>query len=121
MARLKAIHKLHKVKKYLPLLHVLASCKGKNQRKGLIEHGSSELIKTIGECCTNSLRGNIPHSDSDKQILKRHKKWIHALVDKRVPFKRKKAVIIQHGGFLGVILKPILAGLAGLLGLGGGN
>ena len=112
--------KLQNVKKYYPFLHVLSECKSMKQRKGLIEHCPSGLINTISECCANSLRGNIPHTVNDKQKLKRHKRSIYALIDKKnsIPFKRAR--IIQSGGFLGLLLKPLLAGLTGLLGgLGG--
>lgn len=99
------------VRRHAAHLHVLSHCKGK-QAAGLIKHASPDLIRAICECALNSLHGRVPHTAREKRILKRHKRSIKALVDKKIKQSKKRSLIIQKGkGFLPYILGPILSGL----------
>ena len=52
----------------LPYLQILAKCKPK-VRKVLIEHGPSNLVLSICECCHNVLKGTVPLTKRQKQHL----------------------------------------------------
>ena len=99
------------VQKHAAHLYVITQC-NKKQRDAMIKTASPSLMKAIYECCCNSLYNRIPHTDRQKRVLKKHKKFIKALVDKKTGQNRKRQVLVQRGGsFLPLILKPVLNGL----------
>lgn len=90
------------------------------QRKHFLEIVHPETIKCICEVCLNVLNGNIPLKDSDKNKLKRYKSILRQLVNRqgkkgREQVKNKRKTLIQKGGFLPIILPPLLAIAADLV------
>lgn len=83
--------------------------------KGVIKTANPDLLKSIRECSYNVLKGNVPLSTAQKSRLCRHKQSLRALAKKGTSVKRQKQ-ILQKGGFIGALLKPVLSGLGGLLG-----
>ncbi len=75
---------------------------------------SPKLLKCLCECCLNVLKGNVKLTASQKQNLSRHRKVLRDLADRKVSVKRKKHILVQKGGFLPALLRPILSTLAGL-------
>lgn len=104
----------HSVKNHADFLKVLASCSPK-QRKALMQNVSPSLLKCLCECCLNVLKGNVKLTTTQKQSLSRHRKVLREMSDRKVPVKRKKRIVVQKGGFLPLLLKPILSTLAGIL------
>lgn len=96
------------LKKNIHHLHVLNCCK-KNQRAFLIHSSSEDLLNCICEICHNVLKGNIPLSAQRKQKLKRFQHIIRYLASKKVKKSDKKQKLTQTGGFLPLILPPLLA------------
>ena len=83
-------------------------CKGKPYIcKLIIEKADNSLIKCLCECAHNILKGNIELSKKDLKKLKRYRRKLHDLVNKKVSVKRKKK-ILQTGGILPAILGPLL-------------
>ena len=93
-----------------PMLRLLCHAKP-GVVKAVLKNASPDLLKSILECASNVLKGNVPVTPSQKRLLARYKKDLRCLVNKKISLKRKK-VIIQKGGFIGALLKPI----AGILG-----
>jgi hypothetical protein len=63
------------------------------------------------------LKGNLSLSDADLKSLKRHKKLLRRLTDKKESLKAKKQIIVQSGGsFLLALLPAAVAAIASLFG-----
>ena len=95
-------------------LNILSKSSGK-RRKDILKHADKELVTCIGECALNVLKGNVSLKSSQKKKLKRHKKHIRTLADKKIPHSKRKRLLVQKGGFLGALLAPILGSIGGLL------
>lgn len=102
------------VKQCCDYLQVLAKCNPK-QRQAILREADPKLIKAICECSLNVIKGNIPLSPSQKQKLKPHKTTLRSLADKNKSAKARKRLIVQRGGFVGVLLRAIIPTLASLL------
>ena len=102
-----------RLRKNSDFLRVLAKATPK-QYKGLIDGANKDLIHAVCECATNCLNGNIPLTPRQKKRLAPYKKNLRHLANKKVRFQDKRKVI-QKGGFLGALLKPIIQTLGSLL------
>ncbi len=71
------------------------------RRKALLKHASSKELKGLFELCLNILRGNLPINRTVFQRLKRHRRIIEDLSNRRIPLYKKRKIINQKGGFLG--------------------
>lgn len=106
------------IKKNYHLLSVLARATPA-QRKAILKQATPNEIKVICEICHNTLQGNIPVNISK---LKKYKSSIRKLTNKKIPIKKKKKILInQTGGFLPLILGPLLSLVAGTIGRAIGN
>ena len=83
--------------------------------KAVLKGASPDLINALTECSLNVLKGNVRLSPAQKRQLSRYKQNLRALARKKTSVKRRKQ-ILQKGGFLGALLKPVLGVLGGLLG-----
>ena len=92
-------------------LHTLKDANPK-VRKAIISNCDKDLINSVSECALNVLRGNITLSNCKKGRLRKFKRQLRAVVDKRVPVTIKKRLIIQRGGFLVPLLTAVLPALA---------
>ena len=79
----------------------------------IIDEGGMELVHCICDCVHNILQGNIPVSEEEKEIFKRHKECLRKLAKKKTSDRERKR-LIQEGGFLGSLI-PTLVGLVGKL------
>lgn len=88
-------------------------------RKQMIQSASKEVIDTVCECCLNVLKGTIPLSPHQKKCLGKHRHLLRQMVQKKIPVRQKKKMLVQRGGFvLPMLLGPLLKGIAGTM-LGG--
>ena len=85
--------------------------------KALIQSASPDLLNALCECALNVLKGRVTISSLQKRKLAHHKRELRDLVKKRTSLKRKRQ-ILQRGGFLGLLLKPLGSLLGGLLATG---
>lgn len=100
--------------KHLPLLQYLS--KGKPRIvKAIVEESDPQVIKAICECCLNVLNNNVPLKPGEFKKLKRYKKLLRLLADKKVSLKRKKQVIQKGGAFLSTLLGVAVPAIASLL------
>jgi hypothetical protein len=82
-----------------------------NQRKEILRTSSNGQIQCLCECAYNILQGQVPTSPQHKRELKKYRKLIYTLVDKRVPYTKKKSQLQQSGGFLPALIAPVVAAL----------
>jgi hypothetical protein len=95
------------------LLEKISSC-GVKARKFVLKYLSNKEIKLICEVCLNLIRGNI--KIKDQRIfakLKRGRKVLSDLADKRKPLKDKRKILNQKGGFISAIAIAALPLLVG--------
>lgn len=104
-------------KKYIILLHALLHS-SKEQRLAILRTADRKLIKYICECALNILKGVIVLKTSEFKRLKRYRKILRQLATTDTNqqlknlWKNKKRIIIQEGGgFLPLILGPLISGL----------
>lgn len=97
-------------------LHILKRAKNcKKIRAHLLNAGGPELVKTLIECVINTLNGNHKVSKNIVRKLRRHQHCMQSLAYDRLPLHAKKELIVQKGGFLGILLGTLLSGLVGNL------
>ena len=83
---------------------------------GVVQNASPEVLRTLRECCHNVLKGHVPLSPAQKTRLRKYKKGLRALTRRRISELQQKK-ILQTGGFLPALLRPILGVLGSVLGL----
>ncbi|KAJ8019009.1 hypothetical protein HOLleu_42670 [Holothuria leucospilota] len=101
-----------RLKKHAHELRFLAKC-SPHQRKALLRHADESLITSLCECVSNVVKGNVPVSKAQRSKLARYKKHLRALGDKRLSRPKRRDILVQQGGFLSVLLKPIVQSLDG--------
>lgn len=84
--------------------------------KAVLNGASPDLIHSLSECSLNILKGRVKLTPAQKKQLSRYKYNLRALADKRTTVKKRKQ-ILQRGGFIGALLKPVLSVLGGLFNL----
>ena len=105
MRRIKSnFHKLHTLKDAQPKL-----------RKAIISNCDKDLVNCVSECALNLLHGNVKLSDCARKKLRKYRRQLRTVVDRRVPLAHKKKLIIQRGGFLVPLLTAVLPTLASLI------
>ena len=103
-----------RIKRNFDALKVLQNADGK-LRKSIIENSKEDLIIALCEIIENTLRGTVKLNLAQKKKLKRHGKALRHVADRGVAIKEKKKILVQHGGFLSVILPSAIALVSALL------
>lgn len=100
-----------RLKTHLSELKKLAKCSAK-ERKALLAKGGKPLQLCLRECAINILKGNVHLSKSQFKRLKKYKNKLRDLSKKNTSTK-KRLHIEQRGGFLPLLLAPIVGSLLG--------
>jgi hypothetical protein len=89
----------------------------KKQRRKLLETAEKDSILCVCDCANNILKGNINLKPKEKKQLSRHKEVLRTLAKGKGTrnIKKKRELLIQKGGFLPMLLAPILSVAGGLL------
>lgn len=103
------------LKRNVPFLQNLATAKSE-ERKRLIENATVEEMKVLTEIAMNISKGHFPVTHKHFHRLKRHRHIIRKLASTSVPHKAKKVILNQKGGFLPVLVAPVLAALGSIAG-----
>lgn len=101
-------------KQQVDQLRLLKLCPQK-LRKQFIEKANKQCIKTICECCLNTLNGNIPLTARQKKSLSKHKATLRKLSQRKLSLTKKRKIIIQKGGFLNVLIPSVLGVITSLI------
>ena len=101
-----------RLRRHIDILRAIKSC-SKKQRKALLESASKDQVHCLCECVLNVLNGNVPIDCKKKEKLRKYKKVLYQLSIRKGKKKKgywanKKNLLIQRGGFLPVLLGPIL-------------
>ena len=78
-----------------------------DSRRGAMRCCSRQLCDSMSEIAANLLKGNIPWTDHQFSVLKRHAKDIEALSKKKTQLWKRRE-ILQKGGFLSALLGPVV-------------
>lgn len=104
-----------RLKRNIACLHVLSTAR-KPQRDALINTASKDQISSICDCAQNFLTGNIPFTKEEIKKLHRYQNHIRYLAhNKEANTDKKRKILIQNGGFLPLLLTPILSIVGSLL------
>lgn len=96
-------------------LNLLAKSKTKKRRNALVDLGDSSEIKAVAEIIANVLEGNVALDENQLRKLRRHKKKLRLIAQKRHSVKRKKALIKQTGGIIGALIPLAISTVASLV------
>lgn len=99
-------------KKFLPELEKLAKATSK-ERLHILKTSSPKLIQVIGDIIFNVLKGHLRLVDHHYKKLRPYKRTLLLLANRSKSANvKREALLKKKGGFLPVILPPIIAGLA---------
>lgn len=90
---------LSRIQKSLPLLKLLYKASPKMRKVILLQSGP-DLMLSLCEIALNVLNGNIPLTSRQYDQLKKKKKQIRLIADKKVKIAKKNKLVNQSGGFL---------------------
>lgn len=103
------------------LLKILKSCKPES-RIHLIKYLNDDGINALCEITFNLLFNNLKLPEKSKKKIKENykgkRKDLKKIANKHISIKKRKALLIQHGGFLGTLLGVALPILSSLLTFG---
>lgn len=98
-------------------LSVLGRCSSK-QRSAIIKNAHKDLLLAISEVAHNIAQQNIPLTPQQLTSLRKHKHLLQLIASKKVSHLKKRQLLVQKGGFLPLLLAPLLSLLGGLAGKG---
>lgn len=101
-------------KQQLNELKLIHSCP-KALRKHFLKKLPNRTVKTICECTLNLLKGNIPLSPAKKRTLAKYKTTLRKIGTQKGSLFTKKKLIVQHGGFLNILIPAALTVLTSLI------
>jgi len=90
----------------------LVKCK-KSKRNYLIDGATKDNIHSLTEIAHNTLKGNIRYKKSALKTLRKYREHIRKIAKKCCSIKKKKQILQQHGGFLPLLIEPLLAAVVG--------
>ena len=99
------------IKRKHNFLKKIFKSKGKS-RQFLIREATPEQIKSIRESVLNVANQNVPIKPKQFKKLKRYKKILKKLAFSNPSIRTCKKILVQRGGFLSVLIPPVLSYLA---------
>lgn len=103
-----------RVQQLLPELKRLSRMKDKDRKK-FIATCNRDFIHCICECVKNLLKGHLPLKKCQLKSLSRHKRSLRKLALKKTALTKRKQ-ILQKGGFLTLLIEPIVSSLSSMIG-----
>ena len=86
------------------------------KRKRLIKSASADNILSLKEVAHNILRGNLKLCKNTEKKLRRHRKSIRHLAKNKSSIKTKQKFLVQKGGFLPLMVTPLLSAVGSITG-----
>jgi hypothetical protein len=90
-------------------------CKG-SKRKTTIEEATPDEVRALTEIAANIVKGNFQLDPKTIHKLRKHKHSVRNLSKKSLSHKKKKVFLVQQGGFLPILLAPVLTALGAIAG-----
>ena len=97
------------VERHFPVLKKLCKCR-RGRRLELYRKAGKDIKLCLSECALNVRMGKVPLSDKEFNKLKKHKNLVRTLSKPNVT-KKKAEYIVQKGGFLPLLLGPVIGAL----------
>jgi len=92
-------------------LEKICNLKTNKGRGNFVKKADADLIACLIECSANVLRGSVPLNTNQKKELKKHIWFLRNIgKERQVTVARQK--LTQSGGFLPLLVAPILAAVA---------
>lgn len=101
----------HRIRRNFVALQDLAKASN-SIKSAMISRANKDLILSLVECATNVIRGNVKLTPYQFQRLKRYREDLELLTKSKTSQKVRKE-ILQKGGFLGALLRPLIGLLLG--------
>jgi len=95
-----------RVKTYLPTLKRIHRL-GEKARRDYVRKCDNGFIHCVSECAKNVIKGNVPLTTRQMKNLRCRRNDLRALSTRKTSLRRKRK-ILQKGGFLSVLLPPVL-------------
>ena len=73
----------------------------------LIDGAPPDIMKLLSECALNILKGTITLTSEEKSKLRKHRNELRQMATTKVS-NRTKNKLVQKGGMLQALLKPVL-------------
>ena len=105
-----------RVRRNAPIIVALSNA-NVHLQKLTINQAKKDLIMALVECAKNIILGNVKLTNSQYNALRQHRTDINKLVLSKTLINERK-IILQKGGFLPLLIKPLLSLFGGLLGGG---
>ena len=106
------------VKKNLVNLQRLAAASPKRARE-ILKHSGKDLYEALRQCVINVLNGVVSVSAAQKAVLRKYKKKLRDIANKKTPVKKRKTLIQTGSGFIipliTAVLPHIISGIASLI------
>ena len=97
---------MEKLRDHRAFLQMLSKSNPK-YRKTLINGAPPEIMKLLSECALNILKGTITLTKDEKSNLRKHRNQLRQMATPKISTRTKRK-IVQKGGMLQAMLKPIL-------------
>ena len=97
-----------RLERNLDFIKVLTKARPK-QRKAILHTADRDLILCLCEIILNFLTGNLKVPDKIITQLKKHKTCLRRLAQRDTKLEDRRHLLEQKGGFLPVLLAPILS------------
>jgi hypothetical protein len=87
---------------------------GKAKEKKLLINANASFISTMVDSVARILKGEVRLTKRQLSLLEPFEQLLERFIGKKTRI-RERRVILQQGGFLGALIRPILSLLGGLL------
>ena len=77
-------------------------------QKSLISNASKKFIATLVKCAKDIIKGDIELTKYQLRLLKPYERMMERFIERKESVDKKKT-LLQKGGFLKVLIKPLAA------------
>ena len=106
---------MNRLKRNITIIKALDRLSPK-QFKAVIQHSDKDLLFCISNIIHNVSTGKIPVKKATLNKLKRYRKEIYKLCDRKVSLPQRKKILIQRGaGILSILLPTVIGSLISLI------
>ena len=102
------------MQKHLDFVNLLSKTHSIQQR-ALLETTEPDQVRATCECIYSIMHGNTPISKDIKEELIPKKQVSRDLADTKVPYRRKKNLLLLLGSILRALLPPAISGILGFI------
>lgn len=104
----------NRLRKHAKTLQVLATC-DKHLRKSIIKGAKPDLISCISDICYNTLQGKVKLNPKEKRKISKYKNKLRKIANPATTLQSRRELIQRGGGFLQLLLRPLLTVIAPLV------